>query len=138
MDPVIKRSLSHLIVAQKYDGADIALFQLIFTHNFDCCVNDILVGKRHLYAENDSRLEQPVNMVLQTKNGRSIFFGIVATNAFKDPEPVMQGMGKHMDIGFVPGNHFPIHSDFSKRTSLLSSNYQFMDKNRLSLSIIGP
>ena len=116
---------SHFVIAQKYDGSDVAFLQLIFPDDTECRVKKVLVGKRHLNTENDGRLKQPVDMFLQAENGRSVIFGIVATNAFEDPEPVMQGMGEDMDIGFVPGDHFSIHPDFFRffQESLFMEQY---------------
>jgi hypothetical protein len=53
-------------------------------------------------------------MFLQAENGRSVVFGVVATNAFEYTKSVMQSVSENMDIGFVPRNHFPIHPDFSR------------------------
>ena len=37
---------------------------------------------------------------------------LVTPDALENPQPVMKGMGKNMNIGIIPVHHFAIHPDF--------------------------
>src|SRR5215510_1961428 len=53
-------------------------------------------------------MKQALDMFLQTENGWAVC-RVIAPNALKDTQPVVQRMTEHMDLGLVPIYKLSIH-----------------------------
>src|SRR5262249_59915416 len=99
---------AHFAVAQIDQRTDVALTHLVDVH----CVHDrtsyVILRPHHLHASNMRRMKQALDMFLEAENGWSVR-RIIAPNALKDTEPIVQRMTEHMDLGLVPIYKLSIH-----------------------------
>src|SRR5262249_37768496 len=68
----------------------------------------VILRPHHLHASNMRRMKQALDMFLEAENGWSVR-RIIAPNALKDTEPIVQRMTEHMDLGLVPIYKLSIH-----------------------------
>src|SRR5436305_1661675 len=68
----------------------------------------------HFQASNMRRMKQALNMFLEAENGWTMR-RVIAPNALKDPEPVMQRMTEHVYLGLVPIYKLSIHPNLLRR-----------------------
>ena len=50
-------------------------------------------------------------MLLQAENGGAAILTLISPNAFKNSQPVVQGVGEDVDLGLLPGNEFAVEPD---------------------------
>jgi hypothetical protein len=73
---------------------------------------DLILGKGNVHAQNLGTVEQPLCVLLQAKNGRSLV-GLVGPHTLKGTTPIMKRVREHMDLGVTPFDQTPIHPNFS-------------------------
>src|SRR5262249_32244715 len=95
------------------DRPDIALFELIGADGVDARVYDLCGGERDLQAENVGGVEQAIVVFDQSEDGRAAVLAGIAADALEHPDAIVQGMGKDMYLGLLPGHQRAIHPDLA-------------------------
>ena len=85
---------------------------MVFSYHRFMRLIDLILGKRNVHAQNFGTVEQPLCVLLQAKNGRSLV-GLVRSDALEGTTPIMKRVREHMDLGVTPFNQTPIHPNFS-------------------------
>src|SRR5262245_36901716 len=99
---------AHFTVAQIDQRTDVALTHLVDVHRVNDGALDVILRPRHFHASNMRRMKQALDMFLEAENGWSVC-RVVAPNALKDTEPIVQRMTEHVYLGLVPIYKLSIH-----------------------------
>ena len=96
---------------QKHQGADIGLLLAVEPQDFAAGRLDIVLFEGNVDHHDVTGIEQALNMLLQAENGRAPIVTLISPNAFKNSQPVVQGVGQDVDLGLLPGDEFAVEPD---------------------------
>src|SRR5262245_57552384 len=102
-----------LAFADEDQWSDVALFQLIGAHGSDARLHDLCGRKRNLQAKNVGRVEQTVDVLDQTEDGRTAVLTGITPDSLEYANAVVQSMSEDMYLGFVPGHQGAVHPDLA-------------------------
>src|SRR5262249_16080845 len=89
---------------------DVALTYLVDVHRVHDRALYVISCPHHLHASDMRRMKQALDMFLEAENGWSGRC-IIAPNALKDTQPIVERMTAHMDLGLVPIYKLAIHAN---------------------------
>src|SRR3989442_2810486 len=101
----------HLAVAHEDDGAEVALAEPVGAHRLEAGVDQALARVRHRQLEDVRRAVATVDGLVQAEDRRAAVVALVAADALEDPEPVVQRVGEHVDLGGLPGHELAVEPD---------------------------
>src|SRR5262249_27592116 len=99
---------THFAVAQIDQRTDVAFTHLVDVHRVNDRASYVILRPRHLHASNVRRMKQALDMFLEAENGWSVR-RVIAPNALKDTESIVQRMTEHVYLGLVPIYKLSIH-----------------------------
>ena len=65
----------------------------------------------NVHAQDLGGIDQTLGVLLQTEYGRALVATIIGANALEHGVAVVKGVGEHMNLGVLPGNHFTVKPD---------------------------
>ncbi len=98
-------------MAHKGERADIALGQLVGREGFNAGFSQLFGAVGQLHAQNLGGVKHALAVILQAEYGGSAIGAGIGPNAFKNGAAVVQGVGEHMNLSLIPGNHFSVKPD---------------------------
>ena len=111
LDGVVAGVNAHFAVAHKGERTDVALGQLVGGEGFNAGFGQLVGAVGQLHAQDLGGIEHALAVVLQAEDrGGAVDTGI-SPDAFENGTAVVQGVGEHMNLGLIPGNHFPVKPD---------------------------
>src|SRR5215470_9592406 len=102
---------AHLTIAQIDQRTDVALPHLVDVHRVKNRTPYIILRPCHLHASDMRRMKQALDMFLEAENGWALR-RVIAPNALKDTEPIVQRMTEYVYLGLVPVYKLSIHPNF--------------------------
>src|SRR5262249_35370844 len=107
-DRIVAGVCSPFALAPQNQRAEVDITHLICFHPVPDRPFGINTRPHHLHASDMRRMKQALDMFLEAENGWPVRC-IIAPNALKDTEPIVQRMTEHMDLGLVPIYKLSIH-----------------------------
>src|SRR3990170_4917042 len=99
---------THFSQSDKGQWPDITFLKTVDPDGIQNRLFDFLRGAGRRKTEDLTRIEQPADVFIQTKDRRAAIRQRVAADPLKIPGPIVEGMRQNMNLGLFPRNHLSV------------------------------
>ena len=109
---------AELAVAAVGEGPDVAGVVAVGAHDVDDALADLVLGPGEVHVERLAGAEEALDVLVEAEHGRLSLDGVGA-DALECTAPVVQHVGEHVDLRFVPRDELPVEPDVCRLLHVL-------------------